>query len=101
MSLAIYRKLIMQTGANPDKYRDYQIERKCPILRVMKSETEVWRISAFIRSKLRRGFRLYHKLIWQLKEFLKGRVVPRQCRFSEQYYGFWLLVRKKPLSRCL
>lgn len=71
---AIYRKLIMQTGANPDKYRDYQIEKKMPdVLEVMKSETEVLEgiFSLLYGQSSGEDSASITKLIWQLKEFLK------------------------------
>jgi len=37
-----YRKIIMVTGATPDKYRDYQIEKNLPeVLEIFKEQTEV------------------------------------------------------------
>ena len=37
-----YRKIIMVTGATPDKYRDYQIEKNLPdVLEIFKEQTKV------------------------------------------------------------
>lgn len=71
---SVYRKFIMQTGANPDKYRDYQIEKKMPdVLRVLKSEKEILEgiYSLLYGQSSGEDSASITKLIWQLKEFIK------------------------------
>ena len=70
----IYRKFVMQTGANPDEYRDYQIEKKMPdVLAVMKSNTEILQgiYSLLYGQETGEDSAAITKLIWQLQEFLK------------------------------
>ena len=71
-----YRKIIMVTGANPDKYRDYQIEKNLPeVLEMFKEQVEVLeKLSNWLYAKNEgkgEGTVKVDEIIRKLKEFIK------------------------------
>lgn len=70
----VYRKIVMQTGANPDKYRDYQIEKKMPeIIEAMKNEVEILNglyAELYGENGTGEDSASITKLIWQIEQFI-------------------------------
>lgn len=71
-----YRKIIMVTGANPDKYRDYQIEKNLPeVLTIFKEQKKVLEnLSSWLYLKnggKGEGTAKVDEIIRKLKEFIK------------------------------
>ena len=71
-----YRKVIMVTGANPDKYRDYQIEKNLPeVLTIFKEQKKVLEnLSSWLYLKnggKGEGTAKVDEIIRKLKEFIK------------------------------
>lgn len=71
-----YRKIVMVTGASPDTYRDYEIEKKLPdmleILREQKTVlTGLMNWLTLQNGGKGEGTSTIEKIVWQLKEFIK------------------------------
>jgi len=93
----VYRRIVMQTGADPDKYRDYQIEKKMPeVLQTLESEVEILNgiYSALYGSSAGEDSASITKLIWQINEFLKQpESIPANLSSFQSNitsYGAWL-----------
>lgn len=71
-----YRKVIMVTGANPDKYRDYQIEKNLPeVLEIFKEQRSVLeKLAGWLytqNSGTGEGTAKLEEIIRRLKEFIE------------------------------
>lgn len=90
-----YRRIVMVTGANPDKYRDYQIEKNLPeVLKIFKEQKKVLEdLSDWLYIKnggKGEGSAKVDEIIRRLKDFLKyPETVPEYLStFSSNLTGF-------------
>ena len=93
----VYRRIVTVTGANPDKYRDYQIEKKLPdVLEALKSETEILNgISTLVYTDGKgEDSAAITKLVWQMNEFIKNpEMIPSMMSSFQSNitaFGAWL-----------